>query len=265
GIKIKWAGRNLGFARANNLIIRNAVQAGAKFIMLLNPDTILEPGAVESLVAELENDHQLGSVSAKILRWDFKNQKKTEVIDSCGIVVRSGLRFFDLGQAQSDIGQFDRADILGPSGAAPIYRLSALEKIKQGSEYFDELMFMSKEDCDLAYRFYLSDSKSKLVPMAKIYHDRTTYGTGESDLRVALNRRHKDKQIKKWSFLYQHIIFIKFWQTQKLLEKLAILIYAFKMFIFALFFEQYLLKQYYKIWQIKKKIKIYKNSTRLPL
>lgn len=40
--------QNLGFAKANNLALR---QAGGEYLLLLNPDTVLTPGAIEQLVA----------------------------------------------------------------------------------------------------------------------------------------------------------------------------------------------------------------------
>jgi len=267
-MEFHWAGKNLGFARANNIIIKKAAARGAKYVMLLNPDTIMEPETVQNMVNALEADPALGSVSAKIRHWDFKKNEKTAILDSCGIVLRPGLRFFDLGEAQEDKGQFDSTVILGPSGAAPMYRMAALEKIKFASphgvdgeaQYFDELMFMGKEDCDLAYRLKLAGIKSKLVASAIVYHDRTTYGTGESDIKVALNRRHKSKQFKKWSFLYQHIIFVKYWKLQSIKEKIALIWYALEMLAFAVIFEQFLLPEYFRLWKFRNKINKYHSK-----
>ncbi len=253
-IPVKQMGQNLGFARANNIIIGEAIKRGAEFVMLLNPDTILEKDAVEKMVKIMAGDSALGSASAKILRWDFDNNTKTAILDSCGIIVKSGLRFFDLGQGQRDSGQFNNAEILGPSGTAPLYRSSSLKKIERNGQYFDEMMFMYKEDCDLAYRLKLAGYGSKLVNEARIYHDRTTFGKGESDVKVALNRRNKNRQAKEWAFFNQHMMFIKFWHTLSIGKKISVLWYAFEMFIFVLIFEQFLLKQYVMLWKIKNKI-----------
>jgi GT2 family glycosyltransferase len=50
-IAVLDAGANLGFARANNLGIRATT---GTFVLLLNSDTIVPPGAIDRLVAELE-------------------------------------------------------------------------------------------------------------------------------------------------------------------------------------------------------------------
>lgn len=119
--------------------------------------------------------------------------------------MKPGLRFVDAGQGEPDKGQYDDINILGPSGAAAMYRLEALEKAEQNGQYFDELMFMYKEDCDLAYRLKLAGYKSKCAPDAIIYHDRTARAKGEGNLKVFFNRGNKSQQIKKWSFLNQQI------------------------------------------------------------
>lgn len=258
GIEIMRAGENLGFAKAHNRMIKRAKESGAEYFLALNPDMILESGAIQKMIEVLDEDRNLGSVCPKILRWDFANNKKTDIIDSCGIKQLSALNFYDLGQSEKDIGQCEDKEMVGPSGAAAMYRMSALETVKEVENYFDELMFMYKEDCDLAYRLFLKGFKSKCASEAIIYHDRTAGGKGESNFEIALNRKNKSRQVKGWSFLSQQIIFIKYWHLQNLKEKAEISWYAFRMFVFAVLFEQYLLKEYFNLWKLKKNIKKYK-------
>lgn len=258
-IIIEWAGGNIGFACAYNKMISQVVELGVEYFLVINPDIILEPDAIEKMIKEIDGDKELGSVCPKILKWDFERNKKTKIIDSCGIKEISALRFNDVGQGEIDNGQYDNANIIGPSGAAAMYRISALEKIKNNSEYFDELMFMYEEDCDLAYRLMLTGYKSKLVADAIIYHNRTASAKGSGNLQVALNRKNKSRQIKRWGFLHKHIIFIKYWNILSVKQKIEAAWFAFKMFIFAIIFERYLLKEYWKLWGLKNKIKIFKN------
>jgi len=257
-IEIMRDGGNLGFAKAYNKMIRKAKESGAEYFLALNPDMILERGAIAKMINELDSYKKLGSVCPKILRWDFENNIKTDIIDSCGISELSALNFYDIGQSENDKGQCDGKEIIGPSGAAAMYRMSALENAEEGENYFDELMFMYEEDCDLAYRLKIAGFKSKCVSDAIIYHDRTAAAKGKGNLKIALNRRNKPRKIKRWGFLHKHIIFIKYWRLQSVEEKLEVVWYAFKMLVFALLFEQYLLKEYVFLWKIRKNIKIYK-------
>ncbi len=261
GIAYERAGGNIGFARGYNKLIQRALNWQADYFLALNPDMIIASGAAEKMMRVLDRYKELGSVSPKIKRWDFINLKKTNIIDSCGITETSALRFSELGQGEEDKGQCDNHEILGPSGAAAMYRISALKNTKEKNNYFDELMFMYKEDCDLAYRLKLAGFKSECVSDAIIYHDRTASAHSSSNLNVAMNRKNKGRLVKEWSFLNKHIIFIKYWRLQNFKQKLEVLWYAFRMFVFVLLFEQYLLGQYVKLWRVRKQIVFYPASS----
>lgn len=253
-IDFEWAGSNIGFSAAYNRMIEKAASRNAKYFLALNPDMIFERDMIGKLISELKNNKNLGSVCPKVLGWKFEENEKTNVIDSCGIKMMSGLRFVDVGQGELDSSKFDSVDILGPSGAVAMYRMEALRKIKQKNGYFDELMFMYKEDCDLAYRLFLAGFSSKCVSEARAFHDRTVSARGESDVQVARNRKHKSKQTKRWAFLNQHIIFVKFWRLQSFRNKLAIIWYEIKMIGFVILFERFLIGELWNLFKIWRKI-----------
>lgn len=246
-IDFRWSGENIGFARSYNMMIAQAQEWGAEAFFIINPDTIIAPNTLEKLILSLASDKMLASVAPKVLRWDFTNQKLTKQIDTCGLQLQSALVFTDIGQGLPDLGQFHELSILGPSGAAGLYRMSALAKVKDKNGYLDERMFMYKEDCDLAYRLYLLGFSSKLVPDALVYHDRTVSAKGEGIFASFSNRSGKSRQVRSWSFLNQHLLIIKFWARQDFINKMRILVRVFLFGVFALFFEPFLLKNYFKI------------------
>lgn len=259
-IKILHSEVNLGFARAFNIMFNMAREAGSEYFFALNPDIILEKNVIKIMLEKIEGNRELGSVSPKLLKWDFENGEKTKQIDSCGIILKPGLQFIDLGQAEEDRDQYDNKFILGPSGAAALYRMSALQKVKFDNQFFDELMFMYKEDCDLAYRLSMAGYKSVCAGEAIVYHDRTVFGQGERNLRIALNRKNKSPQTKKWSFLNQQIIYYKYWKIQNWNNKILIIWQEIKMLVFILIFEQYLVGQFVDFFRIREKIKRYTNQ-----
>lgn len=243
-IEILSVDANLGFSRAYNILIRQALAAGAEYFLVINPDTILEKRALLEMVSSLEADLGLASVSPKIRRWDFATNTRTSCLDSCGLALAPGLRFSDIGQGCRDDKCFDRHPILGPSGAAALFRLSWLEKVKEGGQYFDERFFMYKEDCDLAYRLFLAGGRSRLVPAAIIYHDRTATSVGRGLFNMLAARSRKSRQVRSWSFRNQQLLFWKHWTSQGLYSRFLIIIQVLSMFIFSLIFERFLLKEY---------------------
>ena len=59
--------RNLGFAAAVN---HGARSIDGEFLMLLNPDAELQPGALREMLGALATDHRRGAVSPRVVRPD---------------------------------------------------------------------------------------------------------------------------------------------------------------------------------------------------
>lgn len=254
-IAVLGTGENIGFSRAYNIMMRQAATAGADYFLVINPDTVLEPDAVGKLVDVLSHDATLGSVAPKLRRWDFAQRRKTTQLDSCGLRLVPGLEFHDIGQGEEDRGQHDSTAIIGPSGAAGLYRVAALEAAAEAGRYFDEHFFMYKEDCDLAYRLEQAGFPSRLVPAALVYHDRSDTGGSLRD-RFA-NRFSRTRNNRRWAFINQHLLFLKYWRRQGFFGKWAILFRAALRFAAALLLEPYLLKEYGAIAVQAKDLKKY--------
>lgn len=249
-IDFKWSGGNIGFSKSYNEMIAAAISWGADSFLMINPDTILKEDSIFKLNQLLFSDDSIASVSPKILRWDFVAKKLTTTIDSCGLLVLPGLRFFDLGQGENDSDQFTGAEILGPSGAAALYKTKSLLDIKDDFGFLDSRMFMYKEDCDLAYRLFLKGFKSIFVSEAIIYHDRTAAVSGKGFLSTFKNRKKKSKLVRSWSFVNQHLLYIKFWGKESLISKIRIFFTVILTFFYVLFFERFLLKNYNSVFKL---------------
>lgn len=242
-IEVVHTGENLGFGRAYNLMIDHAIKNNADYFLAVNPDMIFENDMVEKLISAIEIDKTLASVQPKILRWNFKENKKEDIVDSYGIDILPGLRFTDIRQGEKD--QLDKdLEILGPTGAAALFRLDSLEKIKIKSGYFDESFFLYKEDCDLVYRLFLHGYKSKCIHSAVAYHDRTAHRNNGSIFNIIKERRERGKFVNIHSFRGQQLIYKKYWHQQDMSGKIHIIVQEIKFFILALLFEQYLLNEF---------------------
>ncbi len=268
-IKVISSTENLGFGKAHNQIINSAT---GEYYACLNVDMIFEPNFLSELIKELKNNTKLGSVGGKIKRWDFdgytensgtiREMGKTNFIDSVGIKILPSHRFEDIGQGEVDHGQYDKeANIFGVSGAAVLYRMAALQDISftldDKTEYFDESMFMYKEDVDLAYRLQWAGWESMYVPSSISYHDRTISFTEKTNKMWSWirNRRKKPARINLLSYLNHKILLEKnFTKKYSSDIKRATFWYNAKIFLYILIFETETLWAWKKYWDIRKKV-----------
>lgn len=160
---------NTGFCKGHNIGFKEGT---GEYVMVLNPDVVLDKNFFEEVVNEMEKDSKIGLISGKILRMSYQFTP-TNIIDSTGIILPRNKRAYDRGQGEEDLGQYDeKRDIFGVCGAAAVYKREMLEDIKIDDEYFDENFFAYKEDVDLSWRARLFGWKCKYVPAAIAYHHR---------------------------------------------------------------------------------------------
>lgn len=196
---------NNGYAGAANQGIK---LSKGEYVMILNPDIIMEIDFIEKMFNFIESDEAIGALSGKLLKYDFKNDKKLNYIDSAGIIMFKSTRCIDRGQNEEDIGQYNKTEqVFGVCGAAPLYRRSALEIVKIDEEYFDEDFFAYKEDVDLSWRLNLAGFKNMYYPKAIAYHGRGLGGSNGGIFNFVKNRRSQSEFLRGISFR-NHLLMI---------------------------------------------------------
>lgn len=243
-IQILEPGENLWFSRGMNYGIN---RSHGEYILALNQDTIMEQGFLGRLVAAMRADSSLGSVTGKLLHYIFEIDSKTKILDSTGMEIFRTRRVIDRGQWEVDSGQYDEdTDVFGASGAAAMYRRSALEEAKVpktdgAMEYFDEDFVAYKEDVDLGWRLQLLGYRCRYLPDAVLYHGRTVGRSWPSQvIRFILNRFRQPRLVRKLSYKNHYLMMVKneipamFWQ-----QFVYILAREILLFIYTLLFEQF--------------------------
>lgn len=273
-IRLIESQENLGFARSHNEILRNTE---GEFYACVNVDMIFEPNFVTQLVKSVDQKPIFGSAGGKVKRWDFeayakslkgaREMGKTNFIDSAGIRILKSHRFEDIGQGDVDYGQYDHSrEIFGVSGAAVLYRRKALEDVAFANEngekeYFDESMFMYKEDIDLSYRLQWAGWKCHYTPLAIAYHDRTIPALGRSALDIIRNRSRKSKLVNRLSYLNHQILLEKNFSDEYSGKiRNATFWYNLKVFLYVLIFETELLSEWWKFFKMRGQIKARKRA-----
>lgn len=82
GQRVIEPGANLGFAKANNLAI---AQASGEYLLLLNPDTELAPGAIEQLV-DCARQHRAAIVGVRHRNPDGSPQRSVRRLPTFGVL-----------------------------------------------------------------------------------------------------------------------------------------------------------------------------------
>lgn len=208
-VRIIDPGENLYFAKGNNLGIHSST---GEFIQLVNQDVVLEPTYIEEML-KIFGDEKVAAATGKILRYDFANNQKTKVVDTLGISLSISGRAKDIGQLQEDAGQFEvPGQVFGVSGAVPMYRRSALEKVRYQQEYFDEDFGSYWEDADLSWRLNNAGFINYYAPKAVAYHGRTA---GQSEggylhlLKFIKHHSTLSRQVLQWNYKNHILMYLK--------------------------------------------------------
>lgn len=178
--------RNIGFAAAQNQAIAAAT---SDWVLALNPDVLLLPGFVETLVAAGQMEAGIGSVCGKLSRIgpDFTLPAEG-LIDSAGIYFTPNLRHFDRGCQEPDDGRYGRTEyVFGASAAAALYRRSMIEDVSLEDGFFDPDFFAYREDADVAWRAQLLGWSCLYVPEAAGYHVRRVMPGNRRRVPAVLN------------------------------------------------------------------------------
>jgi GT2 family glycosyltransferase len=156
------AGANLGFAGGNGVGIRRALEEGAEWIYLLNPDTDVDPSFLEEALAVGESDPRAAAVQSLLLLHPDRDRVNT-----------AGNRIHFLGFGYCGLYRAPRAaapagavEIPFASGAAVLLRADALREVGA----FDEFLFMYQEDQDLGVRLRLRGWRARLAPRSLVWH-----------------------------------------------------------------------------------------------
>jgi GT2 family glycosyltransferase len=164
---------NMGFAKAIN---RTLAKTSAPYILLLNPDTIIQDGFFEKILRHIEDNENAGIIGPKILNLDGTVQGSARNFPTplTALFGRASLltRFFPNNRITRANILTTRSDGITPmevdwvSGACILLKRSALKEVG----YFDERFFIYWEDADLCRRMWQKGWKVIYFPQAAVYH-----------------------------------------------------------------------------------------------
>jgi GT2 family glycosyltransferase len=173
---------NRGFAAANNQGLRNAL---GRYILLLNPDTIILDAAVTRCIRYADAHPDVGVIGCQVLEDDRRIQRTGFSFPSPWnlFLTQSGLsRVFPRSRlfGRPELGWWGRdseQDIDVISGMFMLVRREAIEQVG----LLDEAYFVYGEETDWCYRFFRAGWRRVFTPCARIVH---LDGGGKSTVQV---------------------------------------------------------------------------------
>jgi GT2 family glycosyltransferase len=172
-VEVLALGQNLGYTGGNNAGIRHALARGADHVLLLNNDTVVDPGFVDPLVEAVREAPDVGMANSKMYFF--------EPPDTLWFAGASFLPWLGWGRhrgwGEVDRGQHDGVRWLDRAcGCSMLVTRAACEKVG----LLDDTYFAYCEDLDWSARARRAGFRIAFVPGSRIWHkvSRATGGTG---------------------------------------------------------------------------------------
>jgi GT2 family glycosyltransferase len=167
---------NTGYAGGNNY---GAALARGEYLVFLNPDTVVMPGAIDALLGPLRTDPMIGLTTACLVHHDHPQQ-----VNACGNQMHyTGLAYCrGANQPRTDYQTSTYVDAV--SGAACAIRRSLFTTLGG----FDPQFFMYVEDSDLSLRVRLHGLQCFYVAEAVIHHKYQLNYTAQKAFLIERNR-----------------------------------------------------------------------------
>lgn len=175
---------NLGFSKANNQAIR---QATGEFILLLNPDTVVQEDTFTKTIKFMQSHHDAGGLGVKMIDGKGKYLPESKRgLPSPRVAFYKMLGLAAIFPKSKQFGEYHlgyldkntKHKIAVLSGAFMLLRKSVLDQIG----LLDETFFMYGEDVDLSYRITKAGYKNYYFPDTTIIHYK-----GESTKKSSVN------------------------------------------------------------------------------
>jgi len=196
-VRLLTPGRNLGFAAANNLALR---QATGDYLLLLNPDTEVRAGAIDRLVELLEARPEAGAVGPRLLNDDGSTQFSTYLLPRAATIA---WEYFLRDLARPDdrrAGRYGEADygrerqVEGLLGACFLARRSAATD----TGFLDERFWLYCEEVDWCIRLGRAGWQIWYTPAAEVVHYSGQSARLASESSFTALQRSRFKLYSKW-------------------------------------------------------------------
>ena len=200
-VQVIGSGGNLGFAKANNIGIR---ATKSDYVLLINPDTVSPPGAIQTLVRGLASHPEAAIAGARLLSdRGFPELSWGVAITPWKELKRMIFSRLYLRKIRSIVRKMDKLsrqarEVDWVSGACMVIRRPDLEAVG----LLDERYFMYNEDVDLCLAMQKRDRRVLYIAGAEVLHYRGKSAPTNPELERRRQLSHiayYEKHLPRWT------------------------------------------------------------------
>jgi glycosyltransferase, family 2 len=164
---------NMGYGKAHNIAIKKSIEQNLPYHIILNPDIIIEKGALEKLTDYMEQHPEVGNIMPKIIYPDGELQYLCKLLPSpIDLIFRRFIpvkKWKEAINKKYELHSFGYDKIMNVPNLSGCFMFLRTEVLKQVG-LFDENIFMYLEDIDLNRRIH-SKYQTIYYPEATVIHE----------------------------------------------------------------------------------------------
>ncbi len=163
---------NTGFSAANNVVLRDS---RAPYVLVLNPDTEVTPGALDHMLSLMEREPDVGMAGCRLVQPDgtFDHAAKrsfptplSALAHFTGVGRRAGAAGRLADYRAPDLPDTGAGDVDAVNGAFMLVRRRAMDEVG----LLDEGYWLYMEDLDWCYRFHQKGWRIRYDGAASVLH-----------------------------------------------------------------------------------------------
>lgn len=195
---------NIGYGSAHNIAMKKAIECGAKYHVVINPDISFNKGVIENLTQYMDNNDDIGQLMPKVIYPDGQIQYLCKLLPSpMDLIGRRFVRIKSYVAKRNYCFEmrgsgYDKAiNVPFLSGCFMFLRTEAMAKVNG----FDDEFFMYCEDIDLCRRIGMVGYRTVYYPKETVIHTHAK----ESFKSKAMSKAHIKSAIRyfnKWGWLF---------------------------------------------------------------
>lgn len=194
---------NTGYGSSHNMAIKQSLEVGADYHIVLNPDIRFEPTVLQELSNYMSENQDVGYILPKVVYPNGELQYLCKLLPTPSDLIFRRFLPPKKKQKKNDryvLKQSGYDKIMNPPCLSGCFMFLNCKILKEHNLFFDDRFFMYFEDFDLMRRIH-KVSKTIFYPHVSIIHDHAKESY-KSKKMLILHIRSAIKYFNKWGWIF---------------------------------------------------------------